>query len=102
MKFVTTTILHFHLTPVVTARLQLLKYVTFNPQQFRHVTLAFLMAFASYVIALSVEIISLYMVSLMTDMLDVIQNFIQFEIILIFSEKAINLYKNSPVILAIQ
>jgi len=31
MRFVTTTILHFHLTPVVTARLQLLKFVTYNP-----------------------------------------------------------------------
>jgi hypothetical protein len=59
------------------------------------------MALFSYCIALVVEIISLLMVSMMTDVVDVIQNFIQFEIILIFSEKAINLYKNSPIILVI-
>jgi hypothetical protein len=73
-----------------------------HPNEFQHMTLAYLMALFSYCIALVVEIVSLYMVSKMTDVVDVIQNFIQFEIILIFSEKAINLYKNSPIILVIQ
>lgn len=43
-----------------------------HPDEFQHVTLAYLMALFSYCIAIIVEIISLYMVSVMTDIVDVI------------------------------
>ena len=76
LKFVTTSILHFHLTPVVTARLHLIKYISYHRDEFKHQTVAYLMALASYIIALMVEILSLYLVIMMTDAMAVISNFI--------------------------
>ena len=72
LKFITTVILHFHMTPVVTSRLHLCKFITYHPDEFRHQTVAYAMAVASFIVALMVEILSLYMVTLMADAFDVV------------------------------